>query len=105
MGPEVFYLDRDNTIDLLLTADGDPVDLSPVSDVILEIDETTIDSDTYPNVFTWTGLGVTGKLVIDLNEAESASLSAGTYQSRLIIVDPSNSDGIVWGEFTLIIKP
>jgi len=44
MGPEVFYLDRDNTIDLLLTADGDPVDLSPVSDVILEIDLRPIGS-------------------------------------------------------------
>ena len=100
---EVFYLGHDNTIDLLLKADGQAQDLSSVTRMKLVVGSTEIDSATESNVFTWTGTGTTGKVIIDLNEY-SGSLTAGAYTARLIVYDPTNSDGIVWGEFVLYVK-
>lgn len=102
---EVFYLSRDNTIDLLLKADGSAVDLSSVTQVLLILDgSTTIDSNVESSVFTWTGLGVTGKMTIDLSALTQTSLSAGAYKARLITIDATNPEGIVWGDFNLVVK-
>jgi len=100
---EIFYIGHDNTIDLLLKADGTAQDLSSVTKMVLEIGDTTIDSSVETGVFTWTGTGTTGKVIIDLNEY-SGSIDADTYNARLIVYDPTHTDGIVWGEFVLVVK-
>ena len=99
---EHVYLGHDNTIDLLLTADGAAVDLSAVTRMTLELDaETIIDSDPEesPDAFDW-DTGTTGKLVLALG---GETIEAGTYRTTLTVYDPTNADGIVWGQFNLVV--
>jgi len=98
---EHVYLGHDNTIDLLLTADGAAVDLSSVTRMTLELDAgTTIDFDESPAAFDW-DTGTTGKLVLALG---GETIPAGTYRTTLTVYDPDNAAGIVWGQqFNLIV--
>ena len=99
---EHVYLGHDNTIDLLLTADGAAVDLSAVTRMTLELDATVIDSDPEesPDAFDW-DTGTTGKLVLALG---GETITAGTYEkATLTVYDPTNTDGIVWGQFNLVV--
>ena len=100
MTTETVYLGYDNTVDLLLKADGEAQDLSSVTKMTLEVDETTIDSDTSPDAFDWAP-GVTGKVILDLG---AESLSEGTYRATLTVYDPTNANGIVWGTFKVIVR-
>lgn len=103
---EIVYLNRDNTVDLLLKADGVAEDLTAVTRMIVkqEDGDWSVDSDTYPSAFDWAP-GTTGKVILDLAAALAAEdVSAGKYISRLVVYDPSNTNGIVWGTFLLIVK-
>lgn len=100
---EYTYDGHSNTIDLLLKADGTAVDLTSVTRARLTDDENSvdIDSDEASGVFDWTH-ATTGKITIALG---GQSLTVGeTYTVRLIIYDPTNTDGLVWGEFLLRVK-
>jgi len=97
---EVCYIGHDNTIDLLLKADGAAVDLSSVTRMTLEVDSTTIDSETSPDAFDW-DTGTTGKVILALGDEE---LTAGRHTATLVVYDPTNADGIVWGKFILAVN-
>ena len=97
---EIVYLNRDNTNDVLLKADGSAQDLSAVTRMTLELDSTTIDSDTSPDAFDW-DTGTTGKLVLALG---GESITAGEYTAKLTVYDPDNDDGIFWGYIKLVVK-
>ena len=64
---------------------------------------TTIDSDPEesPDAFDW-DTGTTGKLILALG---GETIAAGTYEkATLTVYDPTNADGIVWGQqFNLIV--
>lgn len=98
---EFAYNGRDNTIDLLLTADGVAVDLAAVTRMIIEDcgGSFAIDENDDASVFD-RDTGVTGKVIIALG---AQAIDAGRYQVRLIVYDPINDDGIVWDDdgFTL----
>ena len=96
---EVVYLGYDNTIDLLLEADGVAVDLVNVNRAVLTFGAYTIDSDVTANIFTWTGLGVTGKMRIKLG---GQSIVSGTYKATLVLYDVINTNGIRWPVFLLV---
>ena len=100
---ETVYKDRDNAIDLILKADDVAVDLSSVTRMqIVDRDGgfTTIDSDTSADAFDW-DTGTTGKVILILGDEE---IPVGTYVVSLVVFDPTNTDGIVWGEFVLVVK-
>ena len=97
---ETIYLSHDNTIELLLKSNGTPQDLSSVNRVQLEFPSVTLDSNTHPEYFNW-NTGTTGKLVIS---AGSASLSSGAYEAKLIVYDPSHTNGVVWGKLEIVIE-
>lgn len=97
---ETVWLDHDNTIDLVLTADGSAVDLSSVTKMELEIgDDTIIDSATSADAFDWSEGD--GKLILALG---GETITAGTYTATLIVYDATNTDGIVWDQFTLVVR-
>jgi hypothetical protein len=99
---ETVYLARDNTIDLLLKADGVITDLTPVTRIDL-IDTGCaweVSSTTSPNAFDWSG-GVSGVLILALGDEV---IPAGSYRARVILYDATNTDGIVWGEIKLNFK-
>jgi len=93
---EYVYNSRNNTIDLLLKADGAAVDLSSVTRMVVEdvAGDWSVDESTTPAAFA-RSLTVTGKVVISLG---AQSLTAGKYACRLIVYDPANTSGIVWGD-------
>ena len=104
MSREMIFLGRSNTIDWQLQADGEAVDLSSVTRMVLKIDGQTLDSDTAGNgegnTFYWTsGTPASGvpNLYLRLGPAaDSAGVTAGNQNMRLIVYDPDNTDGITW---------
>ena len=100
MTTEYVYDGHDKTIDLLLKADGVAVDLSEVSRMTLEVGSATIDSDVSGSAFDW-DTGVTGKIILALG---GEGLTAGAHRATLIVYDPLNTNGIVWGTFKLIVR-
>lgn len=98
---ETVYLLRDNPIRFILKTDRRPADLSTVTKV--EVQDLgcnwTVDSDADPEAFN---IGTTDGLV-ELFLGQQ-TIPQGQYQCRLVVYDPSNPDGIVWGDFTLIVK-
>ena len=100
MTTEIVYDGHDNTIDLLLKANGVAYDLTDTTRMTLEVGDDTIDSDVSGSAFDWAP-GVTGKLILALGDE---SLPTGTYRATLTVYDPTNTDGIVWGTFKLIVR-
>ena len=92
---ETVYLAHNNSIYIKLKVDGEAVDLSPVTKIILSDSGCAwaVDSSSSPGVFDWSdGLGV---LKIKLGDEP---IPSGTYSCYLFIFDPTNPDGIVWGD-------
>ena len=101
---EYSYNNRDNTVDLLLKADGVAEPLDSVNRMVL-IDKdgnVLVDENTSPGAFSRSA-DVTGKVVLSLG---NESLTAGSYYVHLVVYDPDNTDGIVWNNqpFLLIVK-
>ena len=100
MTTENVYNGHDNTIDLLLKAEGVAEDLSSVTRMTLEVSTTTVDSDVSGSAFDWAP-GTTGKVILTLG---AEGLAVGTYQATLTVYDTTNTNGIVWGTFILIVQ-
>jgi len=105
---ETIYLTRNNANDLLLTSvDVDGVtslaDMRAVTKV--EIVDSgcafTIASDTSAGAFSWSSTVADGKLQVKLGQEP---IPPATYTCKLILYDPTNPDGIVWGELKLTFK-
>jgi len=97
---EVVYLGRDNSIDVILKADGTAQPLSSVTHMELVVSGVTFSSVT-PDYFDWSG-STTGFVSITLGQ--SSVLTPGSYDSELIVYDTSNTSGIYWGEIPIRIK-
>ena len=92
---ETVYLGRDNAIDIDLLADGAPVDLSSVTRMILRDSGCVweVDSITSPTAFDWSAGD--GRISMALGDEP---IPAGAYSCRLIVYDPTNTDGVVWDD-------
>ena len=100
MTTERTYAGHDNTIDLLLKANGVAQNLSGVTRMTLEVSTKTVDSDVSGDAFDW-DTGTTGKVILALG---AEGLTEGTWQATLTVYDSSNTNGIVWGTFPLIVE-
>ncbi len=103
---EFVYNQRDNKADILLKADGQPVDLiaGGVSRMKCKDKSGTfeIDSVTSPDAFNWTAVGgVTGKVILDFG---GEAVAAGEYSCWFVVYDPTNPQGVVWGDAGLSLK-
>ena len=97
---QVAYLDHDNTIEMVLKSDGLAVDLTPVSRMVLSsAGQVIADSDLNAGVFDWSA--GSGNLVIALGGL-SLPLHREYKNSRLVVYDPTNINGIVWADDVLI---
>ena len=93
---EIVYQGRDNHIELeLLENNVEITDYVPITRIKLTVGADTIDSDSNPELFDWTG----GKVVI---KAGLAGLSTGRFKARLETWDPDNTNGVVWTDELLI---
>ena len=92
---ETVYLARDNTVDLELSANGVTTDLTHITKV--EVADLgcawSVNSVTTPSAFDIGGED--GLLVLKLGQEP---IPAGTYRCNIILYDPTNTDGVVWGD-------
>jgi hypothetical protein len=103
MDTEIIYLGHDNRVDLILKADGVAVDLAPVTRMTLSVGTTLIDSDNgASDAIRWAQSGyATGEVRISAGAV--TGLTAGKYRSPLVVYDPTNTDGVVWGYVPMMV--
>ena len=101
---EYIYKSRDNTIELILKNNGAAVDLSGVTRMILELnDSISLDSDVIGagdgNQFDWTE--GSGKLILRLG---AETIAVGEYTAaKLFVYDADNTNGILWDTFPVTV--
>jgi hypothetical protein len=97
---ETVYLGHDNSIELLLKADGVSVSLAAVTVMKLTIGEVTIESDNGDSdPIRWAKEGyASGEVRLFLGDQPLVSRGSA-YDAWLTVYDASNADGIVWGKF------
>ena len=100
---EIVFLAHDNTIDLLLKADGTAQDLSAVTKITATFGSTTITStDKAAGAIKWDQSGYdTGEIRLDLG---GESITAGSYYTAIVVYDATNTNGVVWGYVTVEVK-
>jgi len=103
MTTEIVWLGHDNTIDLLLEADDVAQDLSSVTKITATFDGTTITSEDHAaGAILWNNDGYdTGEIRLDLG---GEAIPFGGYDVPIVVYDPSNADGIVWGAIHVAVK-
>jgi len=96
MATEVVYLGHDNTIDLLLKADGTAQDLSGVTKITATFKDTLVEStDAANGPITWAQSGYdTGEIRLALGDQ---SITPDRYMVPIIVYDATNTEGVVWG--------
>ena len=100
MDKEILYVGRDNTIDVILKADGSAVNLSGTTHVSLVFSGSTISSVGRTTWFDWTS-GTTGEIKFKLG---GTTIAAGAYDAELITFDLTNTRGISWGIIPVLVK-
>ncbi len=95
MDTEYVYLGRDNSIDLLLKADGVAVDLASVTKITASFKGTLVSSTTpTTGAIRWSGAGYdTGEIRLFLG---AQTIPAGKYSVPIIVYDPANTSGVQW---------
>jgi len=103
MTTEIVWLGHDNTIDLLLKAEGVAQDLASVTKITATFNGTTITSEDHAaGAILWNNDGYdTGEIRLDLG---GQTIAAGGYDVPIVVYDPSNADGVVWGEISVLVK-
>jgi len=102
---EVLALDCDNTIDLLLKADGAVADLSAVTriDAVFSSAVTVSSTNGTTGPIKWLPDEYdTGEIRIDLSDSDESGLAVGLYYVKIIVFDATWTDGIYWG--TVVVK-
>jgi len=108
---EVVYVTRDNRVDLRLKADYndgngmDYVDLAAATRMDIIVGSITVTStNTANDVIRWAQVGyATGEVRMWLGQytylvgTTPTYLPTGRYDAPLIVYDPTNTHGIVWG--------
>ena len=94
MDAEYVWLGHDNTIDLILKTDGTATDLASVTKITATFDDTLISNTSASSgTITWSGYD-TGEIRLALG---GATITAGSYKVPIVVYDPANATGVVWG--------
>ena len=101
---EAIYLGRDNAIELLLEVGGVVQDLSGVTSGVtclqVVLGGVTISSITSSTLFDWQDwTGTSGTTVgwVKLMLGGATAMTPGNYDAELIVYNPQNTNGILWG--------
>lgn len=95
---ENIYLGRDNSIDFVLYADSTAVDLSAVTAIWLRVGDVVVKStDKAAGYIRWAQAGyATGEVRIFAGGV--TGLSTGRFTGSLMVIDPTNTTGVVWDD-------
>jgi hypothetical protein len=96
---EHVYSGRDNIIALALYVGSSLLTHTTLTRARLEIGDTVLDSDT-PSQAGYFDLTNDDFIILKLGDA---GLAAGGQIARLIVFDDVYTDGVVWGEFMLLV--
>lgn len=96
MKTEIVYLGHDNSINVILKADGVAVALDDVTSMTLTFGTTLVSSDNGDDdPIRWAKEGYEdGEVRIFLGDQ---TITAAAYRAPLVVYDPTNTDGLVWG--------
>lgn len=100
MATEKLYLERENTIDLILLADDVPIATSAITKINAVIGTVTVSSTDKANgEIKWDQAEFeTGEIRLDCGEnASLKTQGAGTWDVPIIVFDGVNPLGIDWG--------
>ena len=99
MARDIVWKGHGNTIDLLLNADNltGEDDLSSVTKITATFGSTTITSeDKAAGSITWDQDGYENREIrLDLGDQD---IAPGGYDVPVVVYDPSNPTGLVWGD-------
>ena len=106
MADDVVYLGHNNTIPLLLTEEEDARPLAAVSRMTLTLGGVTIESDNGNlDPIQWCKLGMkVGEIRLTLGMQTGLKARANSYDAVVVIYDPSNPQGFVWGSTKIFVK-
>lgn len=95
MKTETVFLGRDNSVDLLLKADGTAADLSSVTKITASFRSVLISSeDSTAGAIRWEGDDFdTGEIQLHLGDE---AIPAGKYSVPIVVYDAANANGIQW---------
>jgi len=97
MSIETIYTNRDNEIVLSLYKDSVLINHNLITKYQLKVGEITLDSATLPALFN---NRAADRLVLNLGQQ---GLALGRYSAALYIFDLDHSNGLFWGNFTLVV--
>ncbi len=95
---ESVYLGRDNTIVVSLISNGEAIIHNMLNRVQALVGTTLIDSSVSPDLFDLTNAD---RMILKFGQA---GLLVGTYTCRLVVYDNANENGLVWGNFAIVVK-
>ena len=104
---EILYLDRGNTIDIVLKSDTVAVDLSNITEIIVMFETNTVFSNnSSAGAIKWQNGSAdtdwqTGEVRIDCS---SHTILPNRYECPIIVFDSSNVDGILWEYIPIEVK-
>lgn len=103
MDKEIVFLGHDNSIDLILKADGTAQNLASVTDMTITVGTVTVSSDNGDaDPIRWAKAAYdTGEVRLFLGDQ---SLTPGSYSAPLVVYDSDNPDGVVWGYIPMTVK-
>jgi hypothetical protein len=102
MQTEFVYKGHDNSINLILKADGAAVSLASVTRMTLSFAAKLIDSDNGDaDPIRWVKAGyATGEARLFLG---AETIKPGAYQAPLIVYDATNLNGVFWGNIPITV--
>lgn len=104
---ETIYLNRDNSIDFEMLADGQPEAVQSTTRCVLVCEDEDsgdviyVDSDADSSLFDWVTYGSSGKLLLKLG---SSSLTEGTYVVKIFMYNDNVPNGLFWDWFRLHVR-
>ena len=103
MNPEIVYLGHDNTIDLILKADGTAQSTTGFTKVTATFGETLMSSVNHETgTIKWDNSGYsTGEIRIDVG---AQTIAPGIYSVPIIVYDATWTTGLVWGNIDVEVK-
>lgn len=98
MATERVYLGHDNVVEVQLLDEREIMDLSSVTRMTIDFADTIIDSAVHTDVFDWSA----GNGVLRMALGAQA-LTVGPYMAQLVVYDPENTNGAVWGRLDILV--
>lgn len=94
---EIAYIARDNTIELSLLSNGEPIVHTGILRCQIAIGNLLLDSATLNDAFD---LSNADRIILRLGDT---AVVAGDYTAKLYVFDLNSIEGLYWGSFSLTV--